>query len=167
MITPIASPGLKAGTCSLLTFDDASAWVPSWLKVTAHSPYVLEAKELLGFQRNGCLCARGELRTEGFGRAGSKTTTGSLASKTILLWGWYLGPGDGRINVYGALHSSDMSLWLRNEGSWQCLGNRTAFILPQRVGAEPGTQGTGGTELGESLCHLFLLLPSYLPLVWK
>ena len=44
-----------------------------------------------------------------------QTTMGSLVYKTILLFRWY--PG-AHINVYGILHSSDVNLWLRNEGSW-------------------------------------------------
>lgn len=63
MIATTASSGLKAGFCTLLKLDDVSAFVHSWFKVTAKSPYVLETKEMLGSQRNGCLWERGELRT--------------------------------------------------------------------------------------------------------
>ena len=63
MITTTASSGLKAGFCTLLKLDYVSAFVHSRFKVTAKSPYVLETKEMLGFQRNGCLWERGELRT--------------------------------------------------------------------------------------------------------
>lgn len=48
MIATTASSGLKAGFCTLLKLDDVSAFVHSWFKVTAKSPYVLETKEMLG-----------------------------------------------------------------------------------------------------------------------
>lgn len=86
MVTTTASSRHKAAFCILLKSGDFSAFVHSWFKVIAKSPYGLEAKEkpwdfkgMAGFVRGTSSEPKDPVRQ-------GQTTVGSPVCKTIFLF---------------------------------------------------------------------------------
>ena len=102
--------------------------------------YVLETQETLEFQRNVCLCESGELRTLSPERQG-QTTVGSLVYELILLFQWH--PGDRLMCTAYCIPCTCVCGWEMRILS-NLPGNRTVFILTQRVGGWSGRRAERG-----------------------